>query len=63
MMLLKTVYEKLVTKVNTIDISGLVLKTEYNTDNSGLGKKNDSDKQIIMLRSLRLKEKHLVLLA
>ena len=28
----KIVYNKLVTKVNNIDISGFVLKNEYNTD-------------------------------
>ena len=30
----KTVYGKLVTKVNNIDISGFVLKTKYDTDKS-----------------------------
>ena len=35
----KTVYDKLVTKVNTINASGFVLKTQYNTDKSGLEKK------------------------
>ena len=35
----KTVYDKLVTKVNTINTSGFVLKTQYNTDKSGLEKK------------------------
>ena len=34
-----TVYDKLVTKVNTINTSGFVLKTQYNTDKSGLEKK------------------------
>ena len=29
----KDVYDKLVTKVNDIDISGFVLKTKYDTDN------------------------------
>ena len=32
-------YDKLVTKVNTINTSGFVLKTQYNTDKSGLEKK------------------------
>ena len=35
----KNVYDKLVTKVNTINASGFVLKTQYNTDKSGLEKK------------------------
>ena len=32
----KTVYDKLVAKVNNIDISGFVLKTKYDTDKSDL---------------------------
>ena len=35
----KTEYDKLGTKVNTINASGFVLKTQYNTDKSGLEKK------------------------
>ena len=35
----KTVYDKLVAKVNNIDISGFVLKTKYDTDKSELEKK------------------------
>ena len=43
----KTVYDKLVAKVNNIDISGVVLKTKYNTDKSDLEKKiSDIDKKI-----------------
>ena len=43
----KTVYDKLVTKVNTIDTTGLVLKTTYYTDKSDLEKKiSDADKKI-----------------
>ena len=34
----KTVYDKLVAKVNTIDTSGFVLKTKYDTDKSELEK-------------------------
>ena len=34
----KTVYDKLVKKVNNIDITGFVLKTKYNTDKSDLEK-------------------------
>ena len=35
----KAVYDKLVEKVNNIDISGFVLKTKYQTDKSELEKK------------------------
>ena len=35
----KTVYDKLVAKVNNIDTSGFVLKTKYDTDKSGLENK------------------------
>ena len=35
----KTVYDKLVTKVNNIDTSGFLLKTKYDTDNLELEKK------------------------
>ena len=35
----KTVYDKLVEKVNNIDTTGFVLKTTYDTDKSGLEKK------------------------
>ena len=35
----KTVYDKLVDKVNNIDISGFVLKTKYDTEKSDLEKK------------------------
>ena len=34
-------YDKLVTKANAIDNSGLDLKTQYNTDKSDLEKKID----------------------
>ena len=61
----KTVYDKLFAKVNNIDISGLALKTKYDTEKSGLEKKiSDADKkipdtngflkkQVIMLKLLR----------
>ena len=40
-------YDKLVTKINTLDISAFVFKTQYNTDKSGLEKKIDNiDKKI-----------------
>ena len=43
----KTVYHKLVAKVNNIDITGFLLKTTYDTYKSDLEKKiNDSDKNI-----------------
>ena len=43
----KTVYEKLVTKVNNIDNTGFVLKTKYDTDKSDVEKKIcDAEKKI-----------------
>ena len=43
----KTIYDELVTKVNTIGTGGFVLKTQYNTDKSGAEKKiDDVDKKI-----------------
>ena len=39
MLLKKTTYDKLVAKVNNIDISGFVLKTKYDTDKLELEKK------------------------
>ena len=39
MLLQKTVYDKLVAKVNSIDTSGFVLKTKYDTDKSELENK------------------------
>ena len=43
----KTVYDKLVTKVNAINSSKFVLKTQCDTDKSGLEKKiNDANKKI-----------------
>ena len=35
----KTVYDKIVTKVDNIDISGFVLKNKYDTDKSELENK------------------------
>ena len=57
----KIVYDKLVAKVNNIDISGFVLKTKYDTDKSVLAKKmpdvinlvKKKKKQIIMLKLLK----------
>ena len=43
----KTVYDKLVTKVNNIDTTGFGLKTKYDTDKSDLEKKiSDAEKKI-----------------
>ena len=39
-LLKKAVYDKLITKINNIDTSGIVLKTKYNTDESDFEKKN-----------------------
>ena len=70
----KTVYDKLVAKVNAIDVSGFVLKTQYDTDESGAEKEiNVADnkipdisgfnkKQIIMQKWVRLKAKYLIFL-
>ena len=42
----KTVYDKLVTKLNNIDTSEFVLKTKYDTDKSDLEKKiRDANKK------------------
>ena len=43
----KTVYDKLVAKVNAIDVSGFVLKTQHDTDESGAEKEiNVTDNKI-----------------
>ena len=43
----KTVYEKLVAKVNSIDTSGFVLKTEYNRDKSEIENKIPDTSRLI----------------
>ena len=49
----KTVYDKLVIKVNNIDTTGFVLKTTYDTDKSDLEKKiSNADKKIPDTREL-----------
>ena len=49
----KTAYDKLVSKVDNIDNTGLVLKTTYDTDKSGLKKKiSGADKKIPDVSSL-----------
>ena len=72
-LLKKSVYDKLVTKVNNVDPSELLLKTKYNTDKSDLKKKTSdaykkvSDtsglvkKQIIMLKLRKKRVGYLVL--
>ena len=43
----KTVDDKLVTKVKAIDTNGFALKTQYNTDKSGIEKIiDDVDKKV-----------------
>ena len=71
----KTVYDKLVAKLNDIDTGGFVLKTKYTADKSDLEQKiSDADKkipytnglvkkQIIMLKLVKQKAKYLVSLA
>ena len=55
----KTVYDKLVAKVNSIDTSGFLLKTKYDSDKRELEKKIPDTsglvkkKQIIMPKSLK----------
>ena len=45
----KAVYDKLVAKVNNIDITGFVLKAAYDTDKSELEKKiSDADKKSLI---------------
>ena len=70
----KTVYDKLVAKVNNMDVSGFALKTKYDTDKTNLEKKiSDADKKYLIIVKLLikidynakitdLKVKHLVLL-
>ena len=62
----KTVYDKLVAKVNNIDTSGFVLKTKYQTDKSDLEQKFLIpvvllERQIIMVKLLKCKIKYQVL--
>ena len=62
----KDVYDKLVTKIDNIDTSDFMLKTNYQTDKTELEKKipDTSDlvkKQITILKSLKLRVKFLIL--
>ena len=43
----KTVYDKLVSKVNNIDTSGFVLKTKYQTEKSDLERKIPGETDLI----------------
>ena len=53
----KTVYNKLVAKLNNIDTSGFVLKTKYDTDKSSLEKKiSDANKNISNITGLVKKQ-------
>ena len=53
----KTVYDKLVTKVDNIDTTGSVLKTEYDIDKSDLANEiNDTEKKIHDTNSLVKKQ-------
>ena len=73
MLLEKTVYDKLVAKVNNIDTSGFVLKTKYDAVKSSIRKsmiqtkkvtniKALVRKQILMLKLLKKKTEYLVLM-
>ena len=43
----KTVYDKLVAKVNSIDTSGFVLKTKYDTDKSEIENKIPDTRRLV----------------
>ena len=55
----KTVYDKLVAKVNNCDTSGFVLKTKHDTDKSNLEKNiSDADKmagELLTKQMIKLK--------
>ena len=53
----KTVYDKLVAKVNNIDTSGLVLKTKYDTDKSELENKIPDVTDFVKKKQNSLNEK------
>ena len=54
-LLKKTVYDKLVAKVNNIGTSGFVLKTQYDSDKSELEKKIPDTSKLISKVILMLK--------
>ena len=49
----KTVYDKLVTKLNNIDTSGFVLKTKYHTGKSNLEKKIPDTSRLVKKNRLK----------
>ena len=51
----KTVYDKLVAKVNSIDTSGFVLKTKYGTDKSELENKIPDTRGLVKKQTTILK--------
>ena len=51
----KAVYDKLVEKVNNIDISGFVLKTKYQTDKLELEKKILIEAILLQKQTIALK--------
>ena len=67
MLLKKTVYDKLVAKLNNIDTNIFVLKSKYETDKSELENKippvsNLVKKHIIILKLLKLKKSLLTII-
>ena len=59
----KTVYDKLVTKVNNIDTSGFVLKTKYDTDKLELEKKIPNITNLVKKTDYNTKISKIVLLS
>ena len=55
MLLKKTVYDKLVAKVNSVDSSGFVLQTKFDTDKKELQNKIPDTKGLV-------KKKHIIIL-
>ena len=56
----QTEYNKLLTKINTINTFGFILKSQYNTDKSGLKSKiSNNDKNIPDSGGLARKQKSL----
>ena len=49
----KTVYDKLVTKLNNIDTSGFVLKTKYHTGKSNLEKKIPDTSRLVKKKQIK----------
>ena len=62
MLLKKTVYDKLVAKVDDIDTSDSVLKTSYNTDKTELGKKIPNVTDFVKKEKLTELEKKFLIL-